>query len=89
MVKERPSSRLVVDRCGGCPAGSHDGHGVGAHDLVFEWLRDDGGDEVILRTEVAVEGAIGQAGVGDQGRDAGTRVRDFDGWLSGEPPTAS
>ena len=47
------------------------GQGVDDGDLVRELLGDDRGDQVVLRGEVAVEGAVGQAGVSDEGRDAG------------------
>ena len=46
--------------------------GVDDGDLVLELLCDDGCDQVVLRGEVAVEGAVGQTGVGDQRGDAGT-----------------
>jgi len=53
-----------------------DGFGAGGQrvndgDLIGELLAHDRCDQVVLRVEVTVEGSVGQAGVGDQGRDPG------------------
>lgn len=40
--------------------------------LCFELVSDDGSDEIILRCEMRVEGAVGQSRIGHQRGDAGT-----------------
>ena len=47
------------------------GRGVEALALGAQLVGEDVGDEILLGGEVGVEGAVGQAGVGHHGRDAG------------------